>query len=458
MSEIRRTIIFCAVAVVLVVLAVFSAPRRVTPDAFLDQGESFFPGFTDPNAARTLEVIDFDEETGSAKPFKVTYKDGIWTIPSHHNYPADGKDRLAETAAGIIGIKKDDYRSDNVSDHEACGVVDPLDENALSLKGRGQRVTIKGENDVVLADFIVGLPVEGRDNMRFVRVPGQKRVYASLMDLDISTRFEDWIFTDLLEINKDDIENLVLKDYSINERTGRVQDRDVIVLEKHGDWATPGMKSDEEIDKATMNGVLSALDELSIVGVRPKPEGLTAALTIGSDSLSFNRSDMLSLQSKGYFFSRDGRLLSNEGEVQARSSDGLVYTLRFGEVVYGSGLAVTAGTSGDAPEGGETGENRYLFVTVSFDKSIFPEPAQPANVDFRIKADSLWTDDDRQNKALDDAYRQWGDKYNRSQTRASELNARFAKWYYVISSASFEKLRPQRADLVKKIEAKNTGS
>ncbi len=216
------------------------------------------------------------------------------------------------------------------------------------------------------------------------------------------------------------------------------------------------MKSDEEIDKATIDAVLGALDELAIVGVRPKPEGLSAALTIRSDSLSFNRSDMMSLQSKGYFFSRDGRLLSNEGEIQARSVDGLVYTLRFGEIVYGSGLAVTAGTNAGAPAGTETGENRYLFATVSFDKSIFPEPVQPANVDFRSKADSLWTNDDRLNKSLDDAYRQWADKYNQSQTRASELNARFAKWYYVISSASFEKLRPPRSDLVKKIEVKNT--
>ena len=456
MSETRKTLVLCAVAAVLVVIAVLSAPRRVTPDAFLDQGEAFFPDFTDPNAARTLEVIDFDEETGSAKPFKVTFKDGIWTIPSHHNYPADGKDRLAETAAGIIGIKKDDYRSDNVADHETCGVVDPLDDDALNLKGRGQRVTIKGENDVILADFIIGNPVEGRENMRFVRVPGQKRVYAALMDLDISTNFADWIEADLLETGKDDIENLILKDYSINERTGKVQDRDVIVLEKHEGWTTPGMKKDEEIDTKTINDVLGALDELTIVGVRPKPEGLTATLTVSSDSLSLSRSDMLSLQEKGYFFSRDGRLLSNEGEVQAKTQDGLIYTLRFGEVVYGSGIAVTAGTETGSGEG-ESGENRYLFVTVNFDKSKFPEPAQPTNVDFRTKADSLWTAEDHTNKALDDAYRQWADRYNRSQAKASELNARFARWYYVISAESFEKLRPSRSELVKKSGGSNAG-
>ena len=132
MSETRKTLIFAGAALVLALLAVVSSPRRITPNAFLDQGEPFFPEFTDPNEARTLEVIDFEEETGSAKPFKVTFSHGQWTIPSHHGHPADGKDRLAQTAAGVVGIRKDDFRSDNVSDHEACGVIDPLDESVTT--------------------------------------------------------------------------------------------------------------------------------------------------------------------------------------------------------------------------------------------------------------------------------------------------------------------------------------
>ncbi|UCG50795.1 MAG: DUF4340 domain-containing protein [Candidatus Latescibacterota bacterium] len=453
MSETRKTIVFCVVAVVLAVLAMITAPKRITPDSFLDQGEPFFPEFIDPNAAQTLEVIDFDEATGSALPFKVTFSEGRWTIPSHHNYPADAKDRLAETAAGIIGIKKDDFRSNNVADHEACGVIDPLDENALSLKGRGQRVTVKGENDVLLADFIVGNTVEGREDLRFVRVPDQKRVYAARMDLDISTKFTDWIETDLLEAAKDDFDNITLKDYSINEQTGRVNEGDVIVLVKQEDWTTPGLREDQEIDKTKLNNLLSGLDDLRIEGVRPKPEGLTATLTRSADSLRIGTAEMLSLQGKGYYFSRDGRLLSNEGEVQARTKDGLAYTLRFGEVVYGTGMAVTAGMESDEGGAVASGENRYLFVTVRFQEALFPEPPSPENTNFLNKADSLWTDDDFANKNLHDAHQQWRTKVNRSRTRASELNARFAKWYYVISSANFEKLRPPRAELIKKKES-----
>jgi hypothetical protein len=453
MSETRKTVIFCVIAVVIAVLAMVTAPKRITPDSFLDQGEPFFPEFIDPNAAQTLEVIEFDEETGSALPFKVTFSGGRWTIPSHHNYPADAKDRLAQTAAGIIGIKKDDFRSDNVSDHEACAVLDPLDENALSFKGRGQRVTIKGENDVLLADFIIGKEVEGREGIRFVRVPDQKRVYAARMNLDISTKFNDWIETDLLDARKDDFDNITLKDYSINERTGKVNERDVIVLVKQEEWSTPGLGADKEIDKTKLNNLLSGLDDLRIEGVRPKPEGLTATLTRSTDSLTISRADMLSLQGKGYYFARDGRLLSNEGEVQARTKDGLNYTLRFGEVVYGTGMAVTAGAESGKEGADAAGENRYLFVTVRFDEALFPEPRRPENTDFLNKADSLWTDQDYANKNLNDAYQEWRTTVNQTRTRVSELNSRFAKWYYVISAASFEKLRPPRAELFKKKES-----
>ena len=452
MSETRRTLIFVGVALVLAVLAVITAPKRITPNAFVDQGEAFFPDFEDPNAARTLEVIDFDEETGSAVPFKVTFKDGRWTIPSHYDHPADGEDRLARTAAGVIGIKKDDFRSDNVSDHEACGVIDPLDQTATSAGGRGQRVTIKGDNDVILADFIVGREIPDREGFRFVRVPGQKRVYAARMDIDISTKFRDWIESDLLLVDKDQIDQIVWKDYSINERTRQLDERDVLILDKDGDvWVANRMKEDEQVDNVKVGQVLTALDELAIEGVRLKPAGLSASLETSPDSLTINTEDMVSLQNRGYFFTRDGRLVSNEGELQVRTTEAVTYTLRFGEVVYGSGLAVSAGAGASDARG--PGENRYLFITTQFDPKRFPEPPKPENTFFLNRPDSLWTDDDRADKAIYDAYQAWKAKQSERKRTSDELNARFAKWYYVISAESFDKLRQKRGDLIKAKES-----
>ncbi|MFC1477532.1 DUF4340 domain-containing protein [candidate division KSB1 bacterium] len=448
MNEKQKTLYFGGAAILLALLAIVTAPGHVTPDAFLDQGELFFPDFQDPNEAETLEVIDYDPNTGTAIPFKVTFSGTNWTIPSHHNYAADGKDRLSKTAAGVIGITKDDIRSDNVSDHELCGVIDPLDETVTTLKGRGKRVTMKGVNDKVLADFIVGNTVENREGFRFVRVPGQKRIYAVRMNIDLSTNFADWIEADLLKVDKAKINKVVLMDYSINERTQRIESRDQVELTKKDDvWSQNNMPADQVVDEDKISTFLTTLDELSIVGVRSKPEGLSATLMQSEGQITVSQSDQVNLQGKGFYFTNDGSLRSNEGEMQAQTDDGLTYTLRFGEIVYGSGLAVSAGTE----EAGEeaSGENRYLFITTNFDRNYFQEPGKPADFAFRTKPDSTWTDTDKRNKEINDIYEQWQGKVDNGAALSKELNDRFAKWYYVISAESFDKLNLTRTDFLK---------
>ena len=87
MSETNRSLSYLGGGVLILLVALVTVPSRVAPDAFLDVGEAFFPEFTDPNVAVSLEVVDFDEDTASARPFKVTSEGGKWTIPSHHEYP-----------------------------------------------------------------------------------------------------------------------------------------------------------------------------------------------------------------------------------------------------------------------------------------------------------------------------------------------------------------------------------
>ncbi len=450
MSESRKTLMFGAAAIVLVLITVLSAPRQVTPDAFSDLGETFYPEFTDPNAATTLEVIEFDEQTGEAKPFKVTFADGRWTIPSHYNYPADGQDQLAQTAAGLIGITKDDFRTDNVSDHAACGVIDPLDESVVELRGRGKRVTVKGKSGAVLADLIIGKSYEDREDFHLVRVPGQKRVYGASLDLDISTQFSDWIEADLLKVEKEQVKAVVLKDYSIDERTGSLDQRDELAIIKRddGSWSADGISENQEVDKYKVDNLARALDELTIVGVRPKPAGLTASLQQSAQGIKLSTSDMLSLQGKGYYFAKDGRLVSNEGELQATTENGIVYTLRFGEVAFGTGVAVSAGGQEDGDQQGP-GENRYLFITAAFNPDLYPEPEKPAHTDFLEKPDSMWTPEDYSMKSLQVAHDTWQQNLADGRKLANELNDRFANWYYVISSESFDKIHLKRVDVLK---------
>ncbi len=451
MSETNKTMTFAGVALLLLLLVLVTAPGTVTPEAFADRGELFFPEFTDPNAAATLEVIEFDEETASAKPFKVTFRDGLWTIPSHNNYEADGKDRLAQTAAGVISLIKEDYRSSNVADHEATGVGDPLDEALTTLKGRGKRITLKDPSDQVLADIIIGKEVPERAGFHFVRLPEQKRVYVAKADFEISTTFADWIEKDLLQVEKDRIDNVIIRDYTINERTGAVNQRGTLNLDKDGTtWAASSMASSEEVDTVKMNALLSAVDELSIVGVRVKPEGLSRSLKQSADGMRITQADRLSLQNKGFYFSRDGSLLSNEGELQVQTDAGVKYTLRFGEILFGTGEAVSAGSESNQDQNAGPGENRYLFATSSFRPEIFPEPKQPANLDFQGKEETDLSENDKGNKELFEAHEAWKKKIEEGTLKAEELNQRFSGWYYVISSESFDKIHLKRSDLVKK--------
>jgi Domain of unknown function (DUF4340) len=450
-SELKLTKTLAGAAGLLAIVTLATAPRNVTPSAFVDQGESFFPDFKDPNEATTLEVVDFDADTAAAKPFKVTNDHGRWTIPSHHGYPADGKDRLAKTAAGIITIKKDEYRTDNVADQEALGVIDPLDEKATSLRGRGKRVTVKGENDKVLADLIIGNPVEGREGFHFVRVPDQKRVYAAKIDVDISTKFQDWIEKDLLQVEQSKIDRVVLEDYSIDERTLMVDVRDTVELDKKdGTWTANKMRPNQEVDNTKMNDLLREVDQLGIVGVRPKPEGITERLS----GLTISRDDMLSLQSRGYYLTRDGNLMSNEGELRVHTDDGVLYTLRFGEILYGRGDAISAGAESTGNESAGPGENRYLFISAEFDPTVFHAPPKPANMAFEGKDESKMTDEDKANKKLDDAYKEYEKKVKDAKEKADGLATRFAPWYYVISSSSFEKIHLNRSALLKTKEEK----
>jgi len=162
----------------------------------------------------------------------------------------------------------------------------------------------------------------------------------------------------------------------------------------------------------------------------------------------------LRLQREGYYFTRDRNLVSNEGELEIRSSQGVIYTLRFGEILYGTGDAVTAGTDSSNEDEKERGpgENRYLFITASFDPNRFPESAQPSTTDFLNKSEDDWTDTDRKNKELKDEHDEWLRKVEEGRELSDQLNTRFADWYYVISSSSFDKIHLKRSDLIKKKE------
>jgi hypothetical protein len=407
MKERLITSIFLVLALLAVATALRVEPESASPSVFDDQGQLFYPEFSDPQACRALEVVDYEESTAAARPFKVEFRNRRWVIPSHHDYPADAESRLAKTAAALMDLKKEAIRSDSVSDHPVLGVIDPLDQAATSLTGRGKRVTLRDEKGAVLADFVIGKDVEGKPGHRYLRLPGQKRTYAVKTDTDPSAHFEDWIETDLLKLSASEIRKITVNNYSINEELGQLEnvERNTLVREKDK-WAISGAG---RARASTVDALTAALDELKIVNVQPKPPSLTRDLKT-QEGIQMSVESILSLRQKGFFITPMGQLLSNEGELIVETDKGLVYTLRFGEIAPGS----TAPSSEE-----KSRERRYLFITVSYSEE-------------RAK---LYNDGDASR------VRHLGERL------ARELTNRFADWYYVITGADFSKFRPRLKDL-----------
>lgn len=418
----RTTLISVIIALGSLGLAIAMRPVEIAAVAYEDTGTPLFPGFSDPAQASSLEVTGWDDTAARVTNFKVEQKAGRWVIPSHNDYPADGTERMGKAAASFIDVKKDVLRSERSEDHAQFGVEDPSDPNA---KGRGQRITIKDAAGTVLVDIILGKKLDDKEGFHYVRVPDQKRVYASKIDVDISTSFTDWIEKDLLKIEQESIAQFLSDPYKVDEAQGKVTDRDPLLLKREQDPSKPDDKEGmwvigegstgvdgKELDSFKIRQILSGVDRLQIVGVRPRPEQLT----------------LQALQSKGFFVTPDGRrLFGNEGEVKAITEDGVVYTLYFGEITLDSGLALTAGSAdGSKPAEAKPDEekkdaNRYMFVDVAYD------PASDRTV----------------NPAGPPPDEPEGAK------RAKQLQARFDKWFYVISDASFKQIRKDKAEFFK---------
>jgi len=461
MNDQTRTGIFVGAAAVLVTVAMATRHRSISEQFYSDQGESFYPAFVDPLLAASLEVVGYDEASGGAKPFKVQVEDGVWTIPSHHGYPADGKEKLADTASSVMGLHKDIVASDRLQDQESLGVIDPMDDANPAVGGRGTRVILRDASGGTLSDFIVGKQVEGKTGFRFVRLPGKKRIYAVKMDqVELSTRFADWIETNLLDLAVPDISRIEVNDYSINESTGSVDSagRIELIKDSANSWSLSSPVPGRELDLAKVNAMTSALSKITITGVRPKPEALSSDLK-AQTGLSMDLPTRISLQGKGFFVSSDGRLLSNEGEVTIGTNDGVRYTLRFGEVLYGEGEVISAGLSTEQPDlppspEGTGPENRYLFLTAKFDTTLLPPrpvpppelvnqpPEQGENAPAESQPDSAAA---RYQSELD----AWTARSNAGQQRATRLNERYAPWYFVISGSDFNTIRPTLESLSK---------
>lgn len=193
---------------------------------------------------------------------------------SHHDYPADAEERLAKTAASIIGIKRGAMVTWWETDHSRYGVVNPKQDalNVDEVEGVGKRIMLRGESYNVLADYIIGNGVDGSNDEYYVRHPEEDEVYIAKLDIDLSTKFTDWIETDLLDVDSWDVREIVANNYSFDELKGQITNREVTALSRKtssDDWKLDGLKEEiEEVNKDTVRDMVNAIGDLKIAGVR----------------------------------------------------------------------------------------------------------------------------------------------------------------------------------------------
>ncbi len=398
MTENAKTGVFVGAAALLGLLAWVSTPRQISNKDAVEEmiNKPLFGNFNDPNEVASLKIVKFDEELGTMKKFDLARdaKSGAWVIPSHDSYPADAASQVSQVANAFIDLKALTVAAKSASDHKAFGVIEPDDAKTQAGEtGLGTLVSMENQKGEVLVNLVIGREVKDDPKQRFVRRAGSDPIFTAEIDPSIlATDFEKWIEGDLLKLSSTDINNLTIRDYNIIVNNGRGlhkrnfnADLDYVIID--GKWqaksievfdkATPTQRKladDEELNTTKLNEVKNTLDSLKIVDVARKPKGLAADLKADKELLD-DQSAVESLGEKGFYVSggADGKpdILSANGELIAKTKDGIEYLLRFGEAF---GTLGSAGDGADKDNKSATALYRTLFVTAKLDESQFPMP------------------------------------------------------------------------------------
>ena len=519
MNEITKTSIYIAIAVVLFLFAWLVQPREraaVTDDVI---GRALLENFKDPSQIKELQIVKYLPESGDLVDFRVAEIGGKWCLPSHQNYPADADEQMGRVAAGLIDQKvlditfKDDASADVRKIHETFGVLDPASNSLGSGDSVGVKVIMTGENKRPLVSLIIGKDVENTNGMHsYVRVPEQNTVYVMAVNKDnLSTKFDDWIEKNLLDISSFDLKSVRMQDYStdvIETDQGMLMvpifhsyykvaydamslgDKWQLEVLRRKDPQTQQSVSvtlalEESLNEKKLEVMRQAFDDLKIIDVLKKPESIASAQRAGE---AFGRSDadIDVLQSIGYMLQADEtadgtvayRMYSRQGGTAIEMNDGIVYNLMFGNLT-GTNIAENANVSSNAPAGidvaaddtadsdaGSTvtgssaatnvlSANRYLMVMAEFDPSIIEKPAPLPLPEIPVEGDEAEIAKLKEQLAAAElANKRLEDEYNNAieagQRRAKELNQRFADWFFVISDDVFKKVHVPDNDLITK--------
>jgi hypothetical protein len=399
MTENHKTLTFVLVAAMAALVAWEPwRPSLATNAPPEEVGTKLFPDFKDPLSAKSLEVVTFNEEDATLRDFRVAQLNGVWSIPSHSDYPADAAEHMAQAATALLDLDILSLSSNRPADQELYGVITPdLAKLRPGMVGVGTRIVVKGDQDKPLADLVIGKEVKDQPALRYVRRADRDQIYTVKVKTDrFSTKFEDWIEKDLLKLNAFDVRNVELNDYTTADNLSadgiklQVKKRsraklayddsksnwnlvEMAEFDEKGEPVPITLAEDEELNAEKLNTMKTALDDLKIVDVQRKPKGLSQDLKASDDLVKDNEA-ALSLVQRGFFpVGQDREIYSSEGEATCTTKDGVRYVLRFGRLAGGEDSSDSKKEE-DSKEKSNPALNRYLFVMAQFDESQIAKP------------------------------------------------------------------------------------
>lgn len=501
MTDTIKTLSFVFAGLFLVALAWALSPRQtVQAVSTEDMTGKLFEDFAkdDRPDLRRLKIVRYDGEIGELNDFEVQLVNDVWVIPSHNNYPADASTQLADTSVTIANTERVGIATDDPAEHAIYGVVEPtedqLRENDLGL---GTLVTIEGEGGKKLVNVVIGRPdpdavskkeetagesssseitnenetaeeraarAESENWPIYARRVGQDRVYEVKLDISkLTPRFEDWIESDLLNLDSNDISSVTFDDYStdVKNQASPLQQRSLVRLSREnntweiqdllvmrrGKMQESNLALDEELDDQKLNDMRVALDQLEIVNVSRKPRTLAKSLRQGR--IELDQEAGMALARAGFYLLRDANerfdLYSENGEIRFQTNDGVLYQLRFGNVQDAS----------QKDANGELDLRRYLFVTANANPDAVPEPEYaplpkaPATPDGG-DADAAEIEAQRRTiqEANDKLKTEWQEKVKDLNAKVRDLNDRFADWFFVVSEETYQNIHLGRNDII----------
>jgi hypothetical protein len=429
MTEATKTIAIVAISLAVLIAGIVTRPQPPQPPKNNQVGKSLFAKLDDPLKAKRMRIVTYDDGAGKAREFEVAQVGGVWSLPSHKNYPADAKQQMSDAATALVDLKVDGIASEDPEQHALYGVVEPDPaKDQFGQKGIGKLISIEDESSKPLARIIIGKEDKAKADdgagssqakMRFVRVPGQNIVYRAEFSADkFSPKFENWIETDLLKLNPWDVSNVELRDYTVQEgltREGQVVptlrqrgDIDLAFNDKDSKWTLKKLveykqgkpveeklSSDQELNATKLNEMKTALDDLKIVNVERKPARMSANMKAGQEFMN-DIEALRDLIGKGFTPAQVGEnefdIKSNDGEAIVGMKDGVEYVLRFGDIA-----GVDSGDEKDEESKNDKGKdeaekgkdntdtlkltekkgasvNRYVMVMARFNSNLLEKP------------------------------------------------------------------------------------